>query len=1300
MKSTQDQSPTALPSDGLVPLEAIVCTEELNRRPRRPRDYATENRALVSLAQALAESPRTILQTLADTMLEVFQAGSAGLSLLTKEDGGKRFYWPAIAGLWKPHIGGGTPRDFGPCGDVLDRNVPLLFSHFERRYPYLLPVTPPAVECLLVPFYVEGKAVGTIWAIAHDDRRKFDAEDLRQLVSLGTFAASAYQVTESLVALDQQGATLRQSEERFRGTFENAAVGIAHVDTTGRFVRVNEKFCTIVGYPREALLRRTFQDITHPDDLAVSIAVWEALLRGESPGITMEKRYLRPDGSSVWVELVVSLQRDATGNPNYTIAVVRDISERKRAEEEIGRLNQELRSRVDEMQAILDIVPVGIGIALDPECRHIAHNPYLSEVLGVPVWSNASLTAPPDERPDNFRVYRDGKEMPPDQLPMQVVARTGVEVRDYEIDVVRSDGCTPKLLCHVRPLRDAAGHVRGAVGAFLNITSRRRMEEALRQSEEQFRRAVLYAPFPILIHAEGGEILQVSRTWTELTGYTQEELRTISDWTERAYGERRGLVESDIERLYHLDARVEEGEYVVTTRSGETRTWDFHSAPLGRLPDGRRRVITMAVDVTERKRAEEELRRAKEAAEAANRAKDEFLANVSHEIRTPMNAILGMTELVLDTPLADDQRQCLRTVKAAADNLLGIINDLLDFAKIEAGRLELDLGDFSLRSAVSNTLRALAARAHRKGLEVVCNVQPDVPDALIGDAGRLRQVLLNLIGNAIKFTEKGEVVVQVEAEAALGEHAREPAGRQEVVLRFSVRDTGIGIPRDKQERIFRAFEQEDTSTTRKHGGTGLGLTIAARLVALMGGQIRVNSAPGQGSTFAFTARFGLQPHPAEPTAAQPPVLLRNLPVLIIDDNATNRQILLEWLRGWQMEPAAVGDGVAAMGALWEAASRRRPYALVLLDARMPATDGLALAGQIRKRAELSATRIILLSSGDRPGDWDRIRALRIDAHLFKPIQQDELLDRIYQVMSRVRREEPTEARPAAGRKLSNTPAPPTTPLHILLAEDDEFSALFMEQLLVRSGHRVRLATNGREALSLAEEGGFDLLLLDIHMPELDGFGVVGAIRERERETGAPLPVIALTARSRKEDRERCLAAGMDDFLTKPVAAAALLAAIDRLVLTRRVSRPTQADAGPSRSLLDPVAALSACGNDAEGLRRMCEDFQTYAPARMIEVSDALRERNARRLRQVAHKFCPLLFAFSTVAGNVASDLEEHAAQGQLEEAQPLVERLETMTQELMRIVGGLSLESLRRQAETADDRQPALQPPGQAAGKS
>jgi PAS domain S-box-containing protein len=806
---------------------------------------------------------------------------------------------------------------------------------------------------------------------------------------------------------------LRESEERFRGTFENAGVGIAHTHPSGRLLRVNEKFCAIVGYPRAELLQKTFQDLTHPDDLAASIGSLAALMRGESAVVGHEKRYVRKDGSPVWVQMFASLQRDAVGQPAYAIAVVQDISERRR-----------------------------------------------------------------------------------------------------------------------------------------------------------------------------------------------------------------------------LDA---------------------------------------------------ELRRAKEVAEAANRAKDEFLANVSHEIRTPMNAILGMTELALDTPLTEDQRQCLKTVKSAADNLLGIINDLLDFAKIEAGKLELDPADFSLRAALGDTLRALAVRAHSKGLELIYHVQPEVPDALVGDASRLRQVLLNLVGNALKFTDAGEVVVRVEV-------AEDPAHEGTVGLRFTVRDTGIGIPQDKQETIFRAFEQEDASTTRKYGGTGLGLTIAARLVALMDGQIVVDSEPGRGSTFAFTARFGPQPHPPETNAAQPPVLLRNLPVLVVDDNASNRHILKEWLRGWQMEAEAVGDAAAAMDALWHRAANGRPYALVLLDARMPDRDGLTVAAMIRERTELSATRLILLTSGDRPGDPARSRELRFDAQLLKPVQQEELLETIYRVMSRPAGNGSTTVRPVPAREPPATPVPAAPPLTVLVAEDNEFSAQLMEQLLARRGYRVRLATNGPEALALAEEGAFDLLLLDIHMPGLDGFGVVGAIRGRERAAGGHLPVVALTARSRKEDRERCLSAGMDDFLTKPVASAALFAAIDRLVSAHGLPRPYQAGTGEGPGLLDPAAVLSSCGDDADGLRKMCETFQAYAPAQLAEVGDALRDGDAPRLRGAAHMFCALLFAFSTVAGDVASDVEDHAAQGQIEEARPLVERLETMTRELLRLAGGLSLEALRRQAATADDHGPAGRP--------
>jgi CheY-like chemotaxis protein len=398
---------------------------------------------------------------------------------------------------------------------------------------------------------------------------------------------------------------------------------------------------------------------------------------------------------------------------------------------------------------------------------------------------------------------------------------------------------------------------------------------------------------------------------------------------------------------------------------------------------------------------------------------------------------------------------------------------------------------------------------------------------------------------------------------------------------------------------------------------------------------------------------------------------------LVDDSPTNREILDGWLTSWQMEATAVGDGMAAMGVLWDAATAGRPYALVILDARMPDTDGLVLAARIRERGALAAVRMILLSSEDRPVDAARNRALGIDAYLPKPVQQEELLETIYRVMGRAGGE-PSTAFAEPARDLASVPKPSTPPRHILLAEDDEFSARFMEQSLTRRGHRVRTAKDGREALSLAAEGTFDLLMVDVHMPEIDGFEVVRAIRERERREGGHLPVIALTARSRKEDRERCLAAGMDDFLTKPISALELLGAIERLLPIPGASPMVRSDVEENPNLLDPVAMLRVCGNDPDGLRRICHDFQAYVPARLAEMGNALRERDAPKLREIAHKLCSLLPAFSTIAGNVASDLEDHSAEGRLEEARPLVEKLETMCKDLMPVVAGLSIEELQR----------------------
>jgi PAS domain S-box-containing protein len=951
------------------------------------------------------------------------------------------------------------------------------------------------------------------------------------------FIGSSVDITDR----KQAEAALRESEERFRGFFNQTIVGIAQVDLDGRFVQVNRRYCEIVGRSEEELYRSKMQEITHPDDLPRNLSLFGQLTQG-GPSFEIEKRYIRPDGSLVWVNNCVSALRDENGTPSSNFAVVLDITERKQVEE------------------ALRVAKARLDIAIR------ASN------IGFTEW----------DMPD----------------------------ADFARRTVRFINCWEQIGY------DAANPPSSHVIDFVHPDDRDRLGR-------------------------------------EIEAYL--------------YGQSKELETEH--RLRHKD-----GSYRWMLGRGVAER-DGFGKPL--------RFTGSIVDITEIKRAEAALREAKELAESANRAKDEFLANVSHEIRTPMNAILGMTELVLDTPLTEDQRQCLKTAQSAADNLLGIINDLLDFAKIEAGKLELDAADFSLRAVLEEPLRALAVRAHRKGLELVCHVLPDVPDALVGDVGRLRQVLLNLIGNAIKFTEHGEVVLRVSVAT------EEPAVAAEAVMgvRFAVSDTGIGIPLANQEKIFRAFEQEDTATTRKYGGTGLGLTIAARLVALMGGAIAVDSAPGRGSTFSFTARFARQARSPKPPTARPLALIKDLQVLVVDDNATNSRILVEWLRNWQTEPTAAPDGATAMSALWQNVSLGRPHALVLLDARMPDMDGLALAAIIRQRAELSACRIILLTSRDRPSDLVRCKELHIDAYLLKPVQPDELLETIYRVMSRA----DTEAPPSW--EMPATPVPASVPLRILLAEDNDFNAQHLGRLLGIRGHNVHLAKTGQEALTLVQQEVFDLLLLDIHMPELDGFQVIKSLREREQSVGGHLPVIALTARVRKEDRQRCLAAGMDDYLSKPTRAADLFQAIDR-VLSVPPTGESSPGAAPTSvpphvadhtNLFDPVVLLGACGGIAKLLGEMCQNFKSNVPMLLAVVSDALRDQDPARLREASHKLYGTITAFSTLAGEVVSDLEDRAADGQLEEARPLVREIETMAQELLRQVDGLSIESLRSQLQVAGD---------------
>ncbi len=1195
-----------------------------------------------------------------------------------------------------------TPRDVSFCAHTI-LGPDLLLVPDAAADPRF--ADSPLVTGLGLRFYAgaplvtpEGHVLGALCVMDHRPRglTADQAQALRTLARQVTALLRLRQNLAELTRTNQERARAEQAahEERNRLTIllDHLPAMVYGLDPDGRFCLWNRECERVLGYRQEDVLGRTRLDLYHRMYPDPEYRAWVVARVAGHHYRDLETSVTAADGTALvcsWSNF--SAQVRVPGMPVWGVGV--DVTDRRRTEDAL-RENERL------MNSVLGQLPgLAYRCLVDRDWTVLFAKGDFRPIGGIDA---EDLVA-------GRVVY--GDILHPDDAAYcaRTVAEAVARREPYENEhrIFDRQGNVRWILARGRGVFAEDGTFRYLDGLNIDITERKQIEEALRQANARLDLAVRGSNVAIWENDFPDGDFRAGRLTCinileQLGGPPPESAVDYATIMAPIPAEDRRRIEEAVRAYFAGETPEYQVEFRARHRDGSYR-WILSRGVVVR--DGAGKPVRFAgtrIDITDLKRIEDELRQAKEAAEAASRAKSEFLANVSHEIRTPMNAVLGMTDLALDTRLTDEQRNYLTIVSSSANALLHVINDLLDFAKIEAGKLELDAADFSLRAVLNDTLRALAVRAHKKGIELVGHVPPDVPDALVGDAGRLRQVLLNLVGNAIKFTEQGEVVVRVEMVSGgvvsggvvSGTDDHSPLHHSPLTtnLRFTVRDTGIGIPRAKQETIFQAFEQGDNSTTRRFGGTGLGLSIASRLVALMGGTIGVDSEPGRGSTFHFTARFGLPEGPPAVPARPPRVDLSGLRVLVVDDNATNRLILEEWLRGWRSEPTAVADGLTALNTLWRAVALGRPYELVFLDGRMPGVDGLALAAEIARSPQLTAGRVILLTSEDQPVGLARQRELGIAAVARKPIQQEELLEAVCRVLSPVAVEDQQTRGQGDGETTGDSlPAPSfaSRRLRILVAEDNDLNQQVVQHLLARQGHTVHLARDGREALQALEADSFDLLLLDVHMPELDGWQVIEALRRREEGTGRHLPVVALTARSMKGDRERCLQAGMDDYLAKPIRRHELFAAIERVL-----GRPGAGDGRPEANgqghasgngLLDAATLLTACDADPVLLGKMTAVFRADAPGHLERVARAVAAGNAAELREAAHKLRGLVSAFSPAAAAAAGRLEEAGAAGQIDAAAEECRTLAGMVAELTPLLERVSVADLTARRDAAKD---------------
>lgn len=1046
--------------------------------------------------------------------------------------------------------------------------------------------------------------------------------------------------------------SIKQSEKQLRTAFDSAPIAILLSDQNNQILSWNSSLLHLTGYKAEELRMLGLHKLYSKKE-------WEYVssnLFSESEGKRLETKIYSKNGEVVDVRVTFRAVFDEDGQRSGTVTIFEDLRDKKRREAD-KRLSEEKFKSVFESSA----VAITVG---DVDERIISWNLAAEKMLKM---NKAQLK--------NKKI---SELYPPDEWQRihGLDIKSKHKQQHLESKMTAADGSIIDVEISISVLKDPEGNVTGSIGIIRDISERKQAERALMISESRFRTVFENSAVGLFVVSHDNRMVSWNKEVERLLEVPADKLYLLelsklfskNDWKIIDTVHRKQKKSNYFEtKLYRLDGSTVDVEVAFSCLNDEG---DGHPGYMGILRD-----------VSEKKRIEAE-QKARRAAETSSKAKSDFLASMSHEIRTPMNGVLGMLELLMDMELTGEQYEYIKAAKNSASSLLKLLNNVLDFSKIEAGKLSLEKVNFSLRDLIGDTVSTMAARAQAKGIELNCNIRPEVPNALTGDCDRLRQVIINLVGNAIKFTEAGEILIQIELEKYKGQNAR---------IRFCVADTGIGVSKDKQALIFGNFEQADQSTSRRYGGTGLGLSISTSLVELMGGKISLSSPSemlshdegGVGSCFEFALEFEVEEHEQQQSALVHDVHLEGLKILIVDDNAVQRKILKEMCESWQMIPTVSANASQALALIDQINFTKDIFDFLLIDAHMPEMNGFTLIERIRKRRACDTSKIIMMVEAGNVHDVTRCRQNGVEIHIRKPVYQSRLFDAIVNYIGA-----PAQKRKQTFHKRN---AQEKKSLKVLVVEDNPVNQLVATKLLERDGHHPVVAADGKEVFKKLAEETFDLIFMDIQLPDMDGYEITSAIREMERMAGIRRPIIAMTANAMPGDREKCLAHDMDDYVAKPIRPQILYSVLDKWILEiqkyeKRASdsllkknRPSDSIAAKvsqikveedDKSIIDLERGLSHTDNDEEIFRSMLQVYVEDAPLILDNLFEAIKNKDRKVVENALHKLKGSSKNIGAVhVGKMAAELEKQAYEIDFKTQIDAFTLLEEKTKDVVNYIG-------------------------------